>query len=197
MSVLLYNDIFFQNSGETAGSALKHNKQMALFYSSRMNIILDIESFYLGYIYFLETKRNIIIDGVFTKIIYSSDIFSMSGVYLTFPVMFQTVEKGMSNKYLRMYNCFPGNIQLVHDFSKLEFKIIEHYKQMRGCTKKPSYLLAKQLYSGNLKIYKEHNQYENEMSPSIDQPEYYVKISGIWETKDELGITYKIIEVGT
>ena len=156
---------------------------------------MDIEQFYLGNTFFLETKRNIIIDGYFTKIIYSNDLFSMNGIYLRFPVEGQTVDKRLNKNVMRLYSCIPANAQLIHDFSKFEFKIIEYYRQMKSCTKKPSYIFAKQLFSGFLKIYKEYNVQDRDNDPDMYLPEYYVKIAGIWETNDEVGITYKMIEL--
>jgi hypothetical protein len=63
---------------------------------------------------------------------------------------------------------------------------------MTQCHLKPSYLLSKQLYSGKIKVYKEINNGENYEGKN----KYYViKLSGIWESNEEVGLTYKLIEV--
>jgi hypothetical protein len=81
---------------------------------------------------------------------------------------------------------------LVQELSKIEYRIIEYYKQINKIEKKTVCLLTKQLYSGNLKIYKDYS--ENSKKCSNHNIKYIVKLSGIWETYDEIGITYKIIE---
>jgi hypothetical protein len=45
------------------------------------------------------------------------------------------------------------------------------------------------MYSGKMKVYKEMNMNAEE------KKSYVIKISGVWESKEEVGITYKLIEV--
>jgi len=39
-----------------------------------------------GFIFFTEKKKNIIIDGIFTKILYSTPYFTMTGLYIQFQI---------------------------------------------------------------------------------------------------------------
>jgi len=48
-------------------------------------------------------------------------------------------------------------------------------------------LLSKQLASGFMKVYK-----ESHLSSAKPPDTFCVKISGVWETKDECGLTYKL-----
>jgi len=163
-----------------------------------MNIILDINRFTLGNTYFLDTKRNIIMDGNFTKITYSNEWFTMNGIYLMFPIEISTIEKNM-NKMIMRYNAYlPSNLSIIQDFAKIEYRMLEYYKQINNCTRKVSNILAKQLYSGSMKIYKVFNyeQYPNKICNNNipdKSSQYIMKISGIWETTEEVGITYKLI----
>jgi hypothetical protein len=50
--------------------------------------------------------------------------------------------------------------------------------------------LSKQLYSGMIKIYNMFR--ENRESKNT---QYVIKISGIWETNNDIGITYKIYQI--
>jgi hypothetical protein len=55
-----------------------------------------------------------------------------------------------------------------------------------GITNKtPNYSLKQQIQNGSIKYYKDHMTKGNL---------YYIKLSGIWETHNEIGITYKMIE---
>ena len=51
-----------------------------------MNIVLDITNFHLSNIIFLENKRNIIMDGTFSKIIYTNANISLNSIYFYFPI---------------------------------------------------------------------------------------------------------------
>lgn len=153
-----------------------------------MNVVMDIHKFSLGNSYFLETKRNIVMDGTFTKIIYSNHNLTFNGIFLFFPVEIMVVEKIM-NKFIMKLNPFcEANVSILQEFSRIEQKIVEYYKQTNHCNKRTSCLLAKQLYSGNIKIYKNPDDYQN------TGKQYIIKLSGIWETYDEVGVTYKIVE---
>jgi hypothetical protein len=46
-----------------------------------MIVTLDLSKFTLSNMYFLETKKNIIMDGNFTKLIFSNEFFVMNGIY--------------------------------------------------------------------------------------------------------------------
>ena len=61
-----------------------------------MNIVIDPKTFNETNLCFLDKKKNNIIDGYFSKIIYSSDLFIMNGVFLLLPfVIKSSPERGM------------------------------------------------------------------------------------------------------
>ena len=157
-----------------------------------MNIIFDIEKFILAYTYFLEAKRNMIMDGTFSKILYSNEMFTLNGIYLYLPLEIQSIEKNINKYIIKFYPSSNINMSLVQELSKIEYKILEYYKQVNYVNNKKSLCsLTKQLYSGNLKVYKDYN--ENKLVS--DKPQtYIVKISGIWENCEDVGITYKVFE---
>lgn len=162
-----------------------------------MNIILDTKRFSLGNTSFSETKRNIIMDGNFTKIIYSNEWFTMNAICFAFPVEITTTQKIMNKVIMKYHPYQPINLSLIQDFAKLEYRIIEYYKQMNNCNKKTSNLLAKQLYSGNIKVYKDYNcehYTTNVQAANNECSQYVMKFSGIWETYDEVGLTFKLIQ---
>ena len=120
-----------------------------------MNLVLDIDKYILQNTHFLDTKRNIIIDGNFTKIVYSNELFTMNGIYFLFTIHDYILEKKL-NKFLLRFNPYSKlNAPIIEELTNLEYKIIEYYKQMTNTTSKISNTLSKQLCSGNMKIYKE------------------------------------------
>lgn len=155
-----------------------------------MNVILDVYGFQLNNIIFLESKRNMIMDGTFAKIIYSNQYFSLNSIYFDFTIEILSIEKQM-NKFIMKYNPNSyANNTLIQELSKIEYRIIEYYKQINQINKRTNCILNKQLLTGNLKIYKDYNLSKINKNP----PQYIIKISGIWENNNEIGITYKIIE---
>jgi hypothetical protein len=156
-----------------------------------MNIVLDINIFTLENIYFLEPRSNIVMDGTFSKILYSNDYMSLNGIFFNLPLDRQNDSNvGICNKnILKFYPSSATNNSFIQELAKIEYKIIDYYRQMNNCNKKIACSLSKQLYSGKLKIYKDHRD-------NIDVA-YIVKLSGIWESSEEIGITYKVFEVGS
>ena len=159
-----------------------------------MIITLNLSKFVLSNVYFLDTKKNIIMDGNFSKLIFSNEWFVMNGLYILFPIEHTGSEKIMNKTQIR-FNPFQQYNQIViNEFSKLEKNILEYYRQIRGCNCKIVPLLHKQMMIGFMKTNKEYKkQFSiNENNRNI---QYVLKISGIWETQEEIGLTYKLFEV--
>ena len=155
-----------------------------------MNISTDINKVALWNIYFLEKKKNMVMEGNFTKLIYSNDYFIMNGLYIVFPIEIINFEKNMNKTIIKFNPYLNQNINIVHEFAKLEQRIIEQYKNSNNYKLRSANNLSRQLYSGTMKLYREFNS--NEVKTNI---RYIMKISGVWETYEEVGITYKLIEV--
>jgi hypothetical protein len=155
-----------------------------------MNISIDLQKLLLSNIFFSDKKRNIIMDGNFSKIVYSNEWFTMNGLYVLFPIDSSGIEK-RNGKSMLKYNPYNNNnLSIIQEFARLENRIIDYYKITYNCTLKSSNFLSRQLYSGVMKLYKEFNSLE------IETPtQYILKISGVWESHSEVGITYKLVQV--
>jgi hypothetical protein len=162
-----------------------------------MNLVLDLNNrFSIGNSHFLEKKRNIIIDGYFTKLLYTTDLFTMNGFYFLFPIEIASLDKIMNKHIIKFSPYSKANYQIIQDFAKLEYRIIEYYKQMNNCVKKISNTLSKQMYSGSMKIYRDYNSDKKQVVNTSDgQTLCVLKISGVWETKEDIGITFKLFQV--
>lgn len=156
-----------------------------------MNIILDKDQFNLNNIFFMDKKKNLIIEGLFSKILLSTKGFTMNCIYLKLPIDNIKIEKNI-NKTIYSFNPHSQtNVLTILDISKVEYKLIEMYKKLHNLSKKTSIKLSLQLYSGLLKLY---DSKPNNKNTDKDY-NFVVKISGIWETQYEIGITYKIIYI--
>ena len=72
-----------------------------------MNIVLDSKIFNSINIFFLDKKKNNVIDGYFSKIIYSSDLFIMNGLSLLIPFVF---DKHLSINRSDIYTKYTNQI---------------------------------------------------------------------------------------
>jgi len=156
-----------------------------------MNISIDLPKISLPNVYFLEKKTNIIMDGNFTKVIYSNDCFTMNGIYILFPIESFHIDKIGSKVLLKFNPNQAVNSTILQDFSRLEFRILEYYKNVYKCKTKTSAFLSKQMYSGSMKLYRDSNCLELKKR----NIQYIIKISGVWETYDDIGLTFKLLEV--
>jgi hypothetical protein len=156
-----------------------------------MNISIELQKITVLNIYFLEKKKNIIMDGNFTKLIYSNEWFTMNGLYILFPLEIIGIEKNLNKNILKINPYQSTNVFIIQEISKLEQRIIEYYKTLTQSKCKNSNLLSRQLNSGSIKLYKDFNSLETKNTGS----QYVIKISGVWENYEEVGITYKLIEV--
>jgi hypothetical protein len=153
----------------------------------QMNLLLNTHDFHLEKIFFLDKKQNIIMDGFFTKIIFSNDFVTMNGLYFDFPVKITGTNKINSNLNILHFHC--ENKDFLQNLYLIEKRLLEYYMHFYGIHKSPSYNLKTQLQCGSVKFYKEEVSTENSRPPL-----FYIKISGIWENHYDVGITYKIIE---
>jgi hypothetical protein len=177
-----------------------------------MNIVINPNKFNNQNIFFLDKKKNNIIDGCFSKIIYSSEYFTMNGVFFVIPFISKSSPNSIAisnntqfapgfkisghqelieTKYtVCFYTHDVKNLQYITLLSEIENSIINTYKEMNGLKKRNNLVLTNQLYKGFFKIYKEK---QNCKSPN--EKKYMLKISGVWENAEEVGITYKFIEI--
>jgi hypothetical protein len=155
-----------------------------------MNIIYNIDQFKFHNLFFLDAKRNIIMDGKFTKIVYSDELILMNGIYLITPFDDFYIENNLNKTILKLNINNSINATIINELVKIERYIIEYYKHLFDCSKKPFALLKEQILNGNIKLYKEYNNKQEKSCCKI-----IIKISGIWESEDQVGLTYKFIYV--
>jgi hypothetical protein len=154
---------------------------------------LEVRQFSINNLFYLETKQNIIMDGNFTKVMYSNEFFTMNGIYLVFPITISSLDTLNDKRVVRFSPNNKENALVINEFSKLESILLDHYRETKASSMKTSYTLSKQLHAGCMKLYKEYNRMNQDVKTSTKKPECILKISGIWETYDEIGLTYKLI----
>ena len=147
-----------------------------------MNLVYTIEQYNSNNIFFCEAiKNNIMSDGNFIRIIYSSENITLNGVYILINLYDILCEK-YYNKYKCQFNVITHK-DTIDSIKNIEEVILKKYKT----SKTPSFKIYEQVKSGYIKLFsdvinKEHNS-------------FILKISGIWETQHNYGLTYKFIKI--
>ena len=160
--------------------------EFTLFYISKMIITLYMDDLNYRYIDFLESKENKITNGLFTKIIYSNSIFTMSGLFFYFPINVTNINNNYNRTFINFDINDELNSKIINYLSVIENNVLSMYNFSKN--KELKFLLKEQLLSGYIKIHSVNNN--NDLNSK-----YIVKISGIWENEKNIGITYKIITI--
>lgn len=148
-----------------------------------MNIVKQIDQYDKDCVFLCEPiKNNIMAEGNFIRIIYSTHNVVLNGIYLLIMLNDVTCEK-----YYSKYRC-NFNVALHRNIID-NVKIIEEdlLKKYEINNKIPQHKIYEQLQNGNLKTF---NDIGTKQSYS-----FILKISGIWETQYNYGLTYKFMNI--
>ncbi len=159
-----------------------------------MNIVNNIEQFNESNIYFTEPiKNNIINNGLFVRILYSTPSFVMNGIHLVFNLSNVVIEKYF-NKYKCNFN-IDSHLHLINSMRFIEDTIIKKVN-IQYKNKIPQYKLYEQIKNGNIKIFTDNiNEVNNAVTEINSNYMFVLKIAGIWHTDTHYGITYKFSRV--
>jgi len=148
-----------------------------------MYLVKNIDQYDENNIFFCEPiKNNIMNDGNFIRILYSNKYFILNGIYLLLP--FNDIN---SEKYYNKYKCLFNIVthkDLIDNIKKIEENIL---RKLEFYNKTPQYKIYEQIKNGNIKIFCD------------DIPTsscfFVLKISGVWETQNSYGLTYKFTKL--
>jgi hypothetical protein len=162
-----------------------------------MNLYLHINDLkrdndirFVDEIRFLYSKQNTVMDGEFTKILFSRENFTMNGLHMLFPIMLdpRCNKTEYINHIRSIHNNFQLNTKLLQDFCLLERNLLTQYKKYSRSDKQIDLCFYKQISSKQIRVYTESNH-------NVHNNVIIIKISGIWESRNQIGMTYKIVEL--
>ena len=148
-----------------------------------MNIVKTIDQYNENYVYFCEPiKNNIMNEGNFIRILYSTPLFVLNGIYVSVNIGHLAIEK-----YYNKFKCTVDTNQHKEIVDKL--RVVEEgiLKKVNINGKLPQHKIYEQLKNGNIKVFSETFEKINNT--------FLLKIAGIWETEHEYGLTYKFINI--
>ena len=131
----------------------------------------DINNFDIKNIFIMQPIKNTLINqGLFYKLLYSNNLFTSNGLYIKINLL--------DTKYLngRLYYNLGSNNNAINIIQKLEKFILEKINN----NKKNHFKIYDQFNSGNIKL-------NSNVSTIV------LKLSGLWENDNSIGLSYKII----
>lgn len=137
-----------------------------------MNLYIDSKEYNIDNVQFLDPIKNTVMnDSSFIRIIYSNKLLTLNGIYISLKID---------------YNTSLNNTGVILFLENIERTILKKYNNK----KTPVYKIKEQFnYIYNKYINNQHN------SKIINtNNDHVIKISGIWETKSEYGITFKFVK---
>lgn len=148
-----------------------------------MNVVLLYNHFNDVHVYFDEPIQNIIMDNSkFTKITYSNEHVMLSGIYLSLPIKYTKSEDHY--KKTKITYDIKSNKELLQGIYDIECTVLNKYSNNYKIQKKVIYDTLK---TGTIKFF------PTETNNSLNNKNFILKISGIWENETEYGVTYKIM----
>jgi hypothetical protein len=147
-----------------------------------MNLVKRIDQYNDECLFFCEPiKNNVMNDGNFIRILYSTENIVLNGIYLQINFNDLVCEK-YYNKYKCSFNV-SNHKDIIDNIKIIEENILKKYKT----NKLPSNKIYEQIKSGYIKLF---TDISNKINCS-----FILKISGIWETQYNYGLTYKFIKI--
>lgn len=150
-----------------------------------MNLVKNINQYDDSYIIFCDPiKNNIMSDGNFIRILYSTNNFTLNGIYL-----FITLKDIICEKYYNKYKCIfniNNHKDLIEQIKSIEENILNKLEYV-FYNKFPQSKIYEQFKNGYIKFFQE---IQNKSNAS-----FILKISGVWELNSSFGLTYKFINI--
>jgi len=152
----------------------------------------------------------------FSRIIYSTPHISLNGIGIVLELASAKYEQHYNKVFVSFDPGLPANQTLVSRLHAIESEIVDKYVDSISGTRQCIYSLSDQLNGGCIKSYLHMNSNMNDAIGDADADaddnahphphpdtcscigvggnKFMLKICGVWETRDECGITYKFIK---
>ncbi len=151
-----------------------------------MNLVKKLDNFNINYVYFCEPiKNNIMNEANFIRILYSTSLFVLNGIYISFNINNVFIEK-----YYNKYKCIFDVNEYSHTIEKIRQIEMSILQKINIKDKIPQHKITDQFKFGHIKIFSEYIE-NNVLKNNI----FVLKISGVWETELYYGVTFKFIKI--
>jgi len=154
-----------------------------MIHISIMNIVLTLQQFNKNNVYFGDAIENTVMDdSKFIKVMYSNELVVLNGIFLEANI--KTYQPEEYFKKIKYSFDLRANRDILDSIYKIEHDILNKY----NTHKQKKYIIRDSLSTGSLKIFpSSFNEEFTKRGSNV-----IVKISGLWENKNECGVTYKL-----
>ena len=136
-----------------------------------------------------KSKNNVIENSFFYRMYYSNDLVSMNGIYIKFNLYDLEIEEYYNKIKCNFSRYDDRNKFLIRQLTTIEHEILKNYIQL---TQTPVYTIREQLMNYYIKLFHKEN---NKVIGKLSSVSVILKISGLWLTNKEHGLTFRFIIV--
>ena len=150
----------------------------------------NIENFNINNVIISDAIKNSMIEqSLFYKLLYSNDFITFNGIYL----YFQLENINYNKDRIILIKDNQNNLNILNNIIDIETSLFN----IMNSNKKKNYKLSELINNNNIKFSKSDidNIHKFNQFNDINKHNFILKISGFWETNDNIGITFKIIKV--
>lgn len=130
-------------------------------------------------------KNFIINDGYFYKFIYQTNSIAINNLIFMLNISDLNLTKISNQKYKLSYKRTHENLEEIHKISKIERDILNKINMKVNL--KPRFDINTVLTNSTIKIF------GNNINTNLNNLQLKIKLSGIWSTNKEYGITYRFL----
>jgi hypothetical protein len=171
-------------------------------------LAINLDTYNSKNFYYLDPKNNLIMDGKFSKIIYTEPYYTINDIYYYIPIEYTHIDYHKEQYTVNFDTQQYQNRAVLHKIYKLEMEILYNYANYVNCRKISSMSIYNKLLSGQIRMslsnpptHHTASSASTSASPSASATAYkegkiqfLLKISGVWENNSHFGITAKIVE---
>ena len=154
---------------------------------------IDLQYFDYKHIILCEAiKNSIILYNNFYKLLYSNELLTFNGIFILFELNYNYIIKD------KIFFDISKNIDIIDKLNNIEYKILDFLS-----VKKEKQLKLKEFLKNGIIKFSNSDYHEidedfiklKKINNDNNKENFILKISGIWENKDNIGITFKIINI--
>jgi hypothetical protein len=152
-----------------------------------MNILINYNTYDPNNVFFSEPIKNTIIENsVFRRLVYTPSNYSLNSLHFLI-----SVHNAVLKKYYNKYKCFVNpNINNQQECQKMLSIEKAMLKRIDIKNKRAVYQISDLLSQKHIKLFSTYPLNEN-----YENFRVVLKISGVWETDDTYGLTFKFIDI--
>jgi len=136
-----------------------------------------------------KSKNNVIENSFFYRMYYSNDLVSMNGIYIKFNLYDLEIEEYYNKIKCNFSRYDDRNKGIMKQLTNIEHDILKNYIQL---TQNPVYTIREQLMNYYIKLFHKDT---NRLMGKISKLTVILKVSGLWLTNKEHGLTFRFIIV--